>query len=75
MDIYSDYRIPFSTGVWLRTHKFSPTAVKVTRALQSIAKCEADLLRAECAKEAADQDLRDLLAEAEHQLENNSRGY
>lgn len=75
MDIYSDHRIPFSTGVWLRTHKYSTTAVAVTRALQSIAKCEAALKSAEDEKEAADQVLRDLLADAEQQLDNSKNGY
>jgi hypothetical protein len=75
VDIYSDHRIPFSTGVWLRTHKFSPTAVKITRALQLIAKREQELLLAEAEKEAADQVLRDLLADAEQQLESSSNGY
>ncbi len=75
MDIYSDPRIPFSVGVWLRTHKYSPTAVAVTRVLRLIAKRDQELRLAELEKEAVDQELVKLVAEAEQKLESSSNGY
>ncbi len=75
MDIYSNHRVPFSVGVWLRSHKFSPTAVRVTKALQLIANREVELATAERELGYAQRDLDAALIEANQKLMDSPDGY
>jgi hypothetical protein len=75
MDIYSDLRIPFSTAVWLRTHKFSPLAVAVSRRLKLIANARVEIASLECQLDIHDKELQKLLDEANTKLEESANGY
>ena len=75
MDIYSNHLIPFSLGIWARTHKFNPTAVQMTKDLQLIAKLDEESKLLERRKEAAEAALKATLLIAEQKLETTSNGY
>ena len=82
MDIYSDMRIPYSVGVWARSHKFNPISVQLTRDLQTIESRKAELQRrkeavaqAEESIEMAEEALKTTITRAEKALAEDSHGY
>lgn len=75
MDIYSDLRIPYSVGVWARSHKFNPIAIRLAKDLQSIANRKYELERAEQALDQAERNLKETIETAEQALAKDSHGY
>lgn len=75
MDIYSNHRVPFSIGIWCRTHKYSPTAVQLTRDLKLIANIDQQIKDLEAKRELADKALEATLIKANQLLESSSNGY
>lgn len=64
MDIYSDMRIPFDIGTWLRGHKFNVTSVAITKKLQECDSISAQIRALEDAQSQAEGELGFLIEEA-----------
>lgn len=69
LDKYSDHRIPFMVGTWARAHKFNPTAVNLSKALEDIDKTRAAIVAKEKELEDKEAHLRALIADAEKRME------
>lgn len=75
MDIYSDMRIPYSVGVWARSHKFNPIAVQLTKDLREIEARKKALEAAEFALDQAERNIKETIQLAETALGSDKHGY
>lgn len=71
MDMYADMSVPFDVAAYCRGHKFSPEAVRLTKALKARKEAEAHLALAEGLLDRARDDVRDACAQARVRMEND----